>query len=74
MPMFIRVDVDPEVASQPEVAKKLVEVCPVDIFGLAPDQSLQVIEKALDECVLCGLCVEAAPAGTVKVIKLYEGE
>ena len=72
--MFIRVDVDPEVASQPEVAKKLVEVCPVDIFGLAPDQSLQVIEETLDECVLCGLCVEAAPAGTVKVIKLYESE
>ena len=31
------------------------------------------IEKNLDECVLCKLCIEAAPAGTVHVKKLYDG-
>jgi NAD-dependent dihydropyrimidine dehydrogenase PreA subunit len=30
------------------------------------------VAKNLDECVLCNLCVDAAPAGTVDVIKLYE--
>ena len=27
----------------------------------------------LDECVLCELCLDAAPAGTVVVKKLYDG-
>ena len=30
-------------------------------------------DENLDECVLCGLCLDAAPDGTVKVIKLYDG-
>ena len=33
---------------------------------------VQIVEENLDECVLCYLCVEAAPEGTVRVIKLYE--
>ena len=35
---------------------------------------LEIVEENLDECVLCELCINAAPAGTVKVIKLYSGE
>ena len=27
----------------------------------------------LDECVLCDLCLDASPPGTVRVIKLYDG-
>jgi len=27
----------------------------------------------IDECVLCKLCIEAAPPGTVHVKKLYDG-
>ena len=27
----------------------------------------------LDECVLCELCLDAAPAGAVRVVKLYDG-
>jgi NAD-dependent dihydropyrimidine dehydrogenase PreA subunit len=72
MGMFIRVEVAPEVRSQMELARKLVEVCPVDIFALDADQQLRVVEENEDECVLCNLCIEAAPAGTVKVIRLYE--
>ena len=72
MAMFIRVDVDAQVASDPELAKKLVEVCPVDIFAQTPDQGLRIVEENLDECVLCDLCIQACPPGTVRVVKLYE--
>jgi NAD-dependent dihydropyrimidine dehydrogenase PreA subunit len=70
--MFIRVEVDPKAASDRELAKKLVEVCPVDIFDLDSEGKAQVVEENEDECVLCDLCVQAAPPGQVKVIKLYE--
>ena len=69
--MFIDVVVAPEVAKDPTLVKKLVEVCPVNIFKQAPDGALQIVEDNLDECTLCDLCVQAAPAGTVEVRKLY---
>ena len=70
--MFIDVKVDAQAARQPELVKKLVEVCPVAIFAQAADGSLRIVEENLDECVLCDLCSEAAPKGTVQVVKLYE--
>ena len=70
--LFIDVEVDEQVARDPELARKLTEVCPVDIFAQADDGSLKIVEENLDECVLCDLCVDAAPEGTVRVIKLYE--
>ena len=70
--VFIDVEVDASVASDAELAKKLEEVCPVDIFK-ATDAGVEVVEDNLDECVLCRLCIEAAPAGTVRVEKLYDG-
>jgi NAD-dependent dihydropyrimidine dehydrogenase PreA subunit len=71
--LFINVEVDESVASDPAVAAKLAEVCPVDIFGEL-DGRVQIVEENLDECVLCELCINAAPTGTVRVIKLYSGE
>ena len=70
--MFIRVEVDPQVASQADIVKKLVEVCPVDIFAANQDGSLRIVENNLDECTLCDLCQDPVPAGSVRVIKLYE--
>jgi ferredoxin-like protein FixX len=70
--MFIDVKVDAQAARQPELVKKLVEVCPVGIFAQAGDGALRIVEENLDECVLCDLCSEAAPPGAVKVVKLYE--
>jgi NAD-dependent dihydropyrimidine dehydrogenase PreA subunit len=70
--VFIQVEVSPEVASDAELARKLEEVCPVDIFG-AGDEGVEIVRENLDECVLCELCIEAAPAGTVAVKKLYDG-
>ena len=70
--LFIDVEVDDAVASDPELAAKLAEVCPVDIYATNEDGTLRIVEENLDECVLCYLCVEAAPEGTVRVVKLYE--
>jgi NAD-dependent dihydropyrimidine dehydrogenase PreA subunit len=69
---FIDVEVDATVAQDPALAAKLAEVCPVDIYGQHADGTLRVVEQNLDECVLCRLCIDAAPAGTVRVVKLYD--
>ena len=71
--MFIRVEMTPDVVSDRDLAKKLAEVCPVNIFGLAADGSATIVDDNLDECVLCELCVQAAPPGGVRVVKLYDG-
>ena len=68
--IFIGIEVSDSVRGDAELAKKLEEVCPVDIFA-ATEGSVEIREQQLDECVLCELCLEAAPAGTVRVIKLY---
>ncbi len=72
--LFINVEVDQAVARDPELAAKLTEVCPVDIFAQHEDGTLRIVPENLDECVLCELCINATPAGAVKVIKLYSGE
>jgi len=69
---FIDVKVDPTVAADPAVTKKIVEVCPVNIFAAKEGGGLRIVEENLDECVLCDLCVQAAPPGSVQVIRLYE--
>ena len=71
--LFIAVEVDEPVASDLGLAATLEEVCPVDIFRAGPT-GVEIVEENLDECVLCELCINAAPAGTVRVVKLYSGE
>jgi NAD-dependent dihydropyrimidine dehydrogenase PreA subunit len=71
--LFIDVRVDPEIAVDPELAAKLAEVCPVSIFA-AGDDGVRIVEEELDECVLCDLCLEAAPKGKLEIVKLYERE
>jgi NAD-dependent dihydropyrimidine dehydrogenase PreA subunit len=70
--VFIDVEVDDAIANDSELATKLEEVCPVDIFA-AEDDSVAIVRSNLDECVLCKLCLDAAPDGTVRVKKLYDG-
>ena len=70
---FIDVQVDPTAGADLELARTLEGVCPVDIFR-AGDTGVQIVEQHLDECVLCELCINAAPAGAVRVLKLYSGE
>jgi NAD-dependent dihydropyrimidine dehydrogenase PreA subunit len=71
--LFIAVEVDPSVAGDAALAAKLAEVCPVDIFHAGP-AGVEIVAENLDECVLCQLCIHAAPNGTVRVTKLYSGE
>ena len=70
--MFIRVEIEPEAGADAELAKKLVDVCPVNIFDIDADGKAVVVQENEDECVLCDLCVQAAPPGRVRIVKLYE--
>lgn len=70
--MFIAIEVDDQAAADAALAKKLTEACPVDIFAQATGGTLELVERNVDECVLCRLCLDASPAGAVKVIKLYD--
>ncbi|MBF6600379.1 MAG: hypothetical protein IVW36_07715 [Dehalococcoidia bacterium] len=70
--MFIRCEVDEPAASDAAIAKQLASVCPVDIY--ADDSGrVRIVDSNLDECILCGLCLEVGPAGAVRVLKLYDG-
>ena len=69
---FIDVEIADDIRSDAEIAKKLEDACPVDIFA-SRDGNVDVVEKNLDECVLCELCIAAAPPGKVRVLKLYDG-
>jgi NAD-dependent dihydropyrimidine dehydrogenase PreA subunit len=70
---FIGVEVDDAAAADAAVAAKLAEVCPVDIYAVDHGHVV-LVEENLDECVLCGLCLDAAPEGAVHVLRLYDGD
>ena len=59
---FIGIVVDDGIAGDPEMAAKLEEVCPVDIYADAGG-SVEIVAGNVDECVLCELCIQAAPPG-----------
>jgi NAD-dependent dihydropyrimidine dehydrogenase PreA subunit len=70
--VFIRVELAADAREDSELARRLEEVCPVDIFA-ARDGGVEIVEGNLDECVLCELCLDASPPGAVRVVKLYDG-
>jgi len=70
--VFIELEVDESIANDADLAAKLEEVCPVDIYR-ATAAGVEIVQAQLDECVLCELCINAAPPGSVKVLKLYDG-
>ena len=70
---FIGVEVDDTAARDADLASKLEEACPVDIFAAAAG-GVEIVEANLDECILCRLCIDAAPDGAVTVHKLYSDE
>jgi ferredoxin-like protein FixX len=74
--IFIAVEVDDAIAGDPEIARRLTEACPVDIYAQKPDGTLELVEKNIDECVLCRLCLDAVGGqgseSPVKIIKLYD--
>jgi NAD-dependent dihydropyrimidine dehydrogenase PreA subunit len=72
--VFIAVEVDDLLAADTELAGKLTEACPVDIFAQDGAGKLELVQRNLDECVLCRLCLDASPQGAVKVIKRYDND
>lgn len=70
--LFIDVEVDESIRDDGDVARRLEEACPVDIYSDAGGR-VEVVDENLDECVLCELCIRTAPAGMVRVKKLYDG-
>lgn len=70
--LFIDVEVSEEIRGDAELAQKLEEACPVDIFA-AGENGVEIVDENVDECILCELCVRIAPPGTVRVKKLYDG-
>ena len=71
--IFIGIEVDDAVTGDADLAAKLEEVCPVDIFA-STDGRVTIVDGNIDECILCALCIKAAPPGAVKVHKLYSDE
>ena len=71
MAMFIRVDIGEAVQQDAALCKRLVEVCPVDIFALDESGRVVTVEPNLDECTLCDLCIDAAGRERIRVVKLY---
>jgi ferredoxin-like protein FixX len=75
--IFIAVEVNDAVAGDAALALKLTDACPVDIFAQT-DGGVSIVERNLDECVLCGLCLAAAGGrdsnNPVTVIKLYDND
>jgi len=72
MGVFIQISLD-NPPLEPDVARRLVRVCPVDIFRLGGDTLVIDLEQE-DECTLCELCLEVAPEGRLRILKTYSGE
>ena len=72
--IFIAVEVDDAAAADAQLAARLTEACPVDIFAQDQSGALELVQDNVDECVLCRLCLDASPDGVVKVIKLYDAD
>ena len=69
--IFIGIEVDDGAAADAAVAAKLAETCPVDIYADAGGR-VELVERNIDECILCDMCVAAAPPGAVAVHRLYD--
>ncbi len=70
---FIGIEVSDDVVGDGELAQRLEDACPVDIYANAGGR-VEIVEPNIDECILCELCIQASPKGAVTVHKLYSGE
>jgi ferredoxin-like protein FixX len=70
---FIAIEVSDTAADDAALAAKLEETCPVDIYADAGGR-VEIVERNVDECILCDMCIAAAAPGTVTVHRLYDTE
>jgi len=72
MATFIEINVDDGEYTE-ELRKKLVAVCPVDIFAVE-NTRVKVRPEQEDECILCEACLDLAPVRTLQIRKTYSNE
>jgi NAD-dependent dihydropyrimidine dehydrogenase PreA subunit len=68
---FIGIEVDDAAAGDAALAAKLEETCPVDIYADAGGR-VEIVERNIDECILCDMCIAVAPPGAAAVHRLYD--
>ena len=71
--IFIGIEVSDEAAGDAALAAKLEETCPVDIYADAGGR-VELVERHVDECILCDMCIAVAPPGAIAVHRLYDPE
>jgi NAD-dependent dihydropyrimidine dehydrogenase PreA subunit len=69
--IFIGIEVDDDAANDGALAAKLAETCPVDIYADAGGH-VEIVERNVDECILCEMCIHVSPPGAVRVHTLYD--
>ena len=72
MGVFIQIEVN-AAGLDATAAQQIVSACPVEIFAVDDDRLLVRPERE-DECTLCELCLDLAPAGSLVIRKLYRDE
>lgn len=68
---FIKVNVDMTTCVGIAKCGGCVRVCPVSIFQKDGDRPA-VVDKNLDECILCELCLQSCKPGAIAIRKLYD--
>jgi NAD-dependent dihydropyrimidine dehydrogenase PreA subunit len=71
--IFIGIEVADDAAGDAALAAKLEETCPVDIYADASGR-VEIVDRNVDECILCDMCIAVAPPGAVAVHRLYDPE
>jgi NAD-dependent dihydropyrimidine dehydrogenase PreA subunit len=69
--LFISVGVDMAACVGITQCGGCVRVCPVGIFQKDGDKPA-VVDKNLDECILCDLCLQSCKPKAITIRKLYE--
>ena len=72
MGIFIRISLELD-EFDPPLSHSVVSACPVDIFEVQ-NERLVARPELEDECTLCELCLNLAPAGALTIHKLYKND
>lgn len=70
MGYFVEVGISQDKCVGLDACGACVKVCPVGIFQAQGDRP-QVVEKNVDECILCDQCLEGCRPGAISIGKNY---
>jgi len=71
MSEFIGVEIDMNKCVGISTCGQCVRVCPVNVFEEDGDTPL-IVEKNVDECILCELCLHECTPDAIVIHKLYD--